>query len=424
MTGQNLRLRLVGCAFLASGFIALLVSAGVVWACYGHLMSDVQSRLVRVTGQLQDEYLACGGYTPAFIAHMDEDVQEHDARRTFILLTDSNGAVRHATPMPGGFRARLQHQLLTSRFRGRVYTEREEQKPSSHGALRYLSRPLHDGCRITLALEVTNTERFLIFLTCVLGVMSLVSSLCSMAFAWLIGGRILGLNRLVDEKDRAYSELRRLTDDIGHDLRTPLTRLGMAAESAVSGGALREPLPQLVMEECSSMIELINTMLTISQTEAQVHRTPREPLELRALVLRSLEVYQPLAEDSRIRLMGDLPPDAIWFSGHKARLQQLLGNLLDNALKFTSSGGSIRVRLAASGGEITLCVEDDGCGIAPADVPRVFDRFWRGEAARHKPGNGLGLSLVKAIVTSYGGNIRCESALGKGTIFTIRLPQG
>ena len=172
------------------------------------------------------------------------------------------------------------------------------------------------------------------------------------------------------------------------------------------------------------MIELINTMLTISQTEAQVHRTPREPLELRALVLRSLEVYQPLAEDSRIRLMGDLPPDALWFSGHKARLQQLLGNLLDNALKFTSSGGSIRVRLAVSGGEITLRVEDDGCGIAPADVPRVFDRFWRGEAARHKPGNGLGLSLVKAIVTSYGGNIRCESALGKGTIFTIRLPQG
>ena len=111
-------------------------------------------------------------------------------------------------------------------------------------------------------------------------------------------------------------------------------------------------------------------------------------------------------------------PDApLYVSAHKGRLQQMLGNLLDNALKFTPKGGRIEVRLASN--PFSLSVANTGPGIPAADIPHVFKRFWRGDGSRSLPGNGLGLALVKAIVTSYGGSVKCESTPGEWTVFTV-----
>jgi len=117
-----------------------------------------------------------------------------------------------------------------------------------------------------------------------------------------------------------------------------------------------------------------------------------------------------------------LPKDSVVFSGHRGRLQRLLGNLLDNAIKFTPEGGVITLSLLQKGSEIVLRVSDTGCGIAPEDIPHVFRRFWRSDSSRSLPGNGLGLALAKAIVTAYAGTISCESTPGKGTTFTINIP--
>jgi len=170
------------------------------------------------------------------------------------------------------------------------------------------------------------------------------------------------------------------------------------------------------------MLELINTMLEISQTEAKIERTPRESIDLSAFVHNACDLYSAAIEDAGLRLTTSIPETAVLFSGHKGKLQQLLGNLIDNAIKFTPRGGEISVTLSRATTDIKLSVTDTGCGIAPADIPFVFKRFWRADSSRHHPGNGLGLALVQAIVTSYGGRITCTSELGCGTTFTITLP--
>jgi signal transduction histidine kinase len=229
-------------------------------------------------------------------------------------------------------------------------------------------------------------------------------------------------NTMCDQNEKTLTELKTLTDDIAHDLRTPLTRLRTAAEFAAMGGELKRPLPEMLFEQSSDMLELINTMLEISQTGCRLDRTPREDIDLCAFLRETVDIYATVLDDQKLALNLDLPKDAVVFSGHRGRLQRLLGNLLDNAIKFTPEGGVITLSLVKTTSTIVLRVSDTGCGIAPEEIPHVFRRFWRSDSSRTLPGNGLGLALAKAIVTSYAGTISCESTPGKGSTFTIAIP--
>ena len=227
---------------------------------------------------------------------------------------------------------------------------------------------------------------------------------------------------MAKENEKTLSDLRTLTDDIAHDLRTPLTRLRVAAETAIMGRDAARPLAEDVFEESSAMLEMINTMLAISQTEGRMRSTPSERIEMVGFVASVLELYSVLAEEVPVTLSSSLPADPVYVSAHKGRLQQMLGNLLDNALKFTPKGGKIEVRLC--GNPLSLSVANTGPGIPAKDLPHIFERFWRGDESRSLPGNGLGLALVKAIVATYGGSVTCESTPGKWTVFTVTgLPQ-
>ena len=229
-------------------------------------------------------------------------------------------------------------------------------------------------------------------------------------------------NRMAEENEKTLSDLRTLTDDIAHDLRTPLTRLRVAAETAIMGRDAARPLAEDVFEESSAMLEMINTMLAISQTEGRMRNTPSERIEMVGFVASVLELYSVLAEEVSVTMSSSLPADPVYVSAHKGRLQQMLGNLLDNALKFTPKGGKIEVRLC--GKPLSLSVANTGPGIPAKDLPHIFKRFWRGDESRSLPGNGLGLALVKAIVATYGGSVTCESTPGKWTVFTVTgLPQ-
>ena len=222
---------------------------------------------------------------------------------------------------------------------------------------------------------------------------------------------------------KAMQELHDLSDDIAHDLRTPLARMHAQAELAAMGGVSAAELAAGVAEETSSMLELINTMLDLSQTGARIERSPRMDVDLAAIVRQMTEFYASVAEDKGVAFVLDLPDGEIVRSAHKAKLQQLVGNLLDNAVKFTPAGGTVSVTLTKEPetGLARLAVSDTGIGISDEDKPNLFKRFWRSDASRSLPGNGLGLAVVKAIVTSYGGSVTCTSRPGVGTTFIVKL---
>lgn len=233
---------------------------------------------------------------------------------------------------------------------------------------------------------------------------------------------VRAFNGMCDKNEKTLNELRVLTDNIAHDLRTPLTRLSMAAETVLTGGTLRDPLPDRVLGEARGMLEMINTMLEISQTGAKIDRSPRTDLDFAHLVRDLGDFYQPLAEQAGLTLRVHVPERGLAFSGHRAKLQQLVGNLLENAIKYTPRGGRIDLSLDTLPEGVRLVVADTGCGISAADLPHIYTRFWRADASRSLPGNGLGLALVKAIVTSYGGRLHCDSVPGQGSAFTVVLP--
>lgn len=233
---------------------------------------------------------------------------------------------------------------------------------------------------------------------------------------------VRAFNGMCDKNEKTLNELRVLTDNIAHDLRTPLTRLSMAAETVLTGGTLRDPLPDRVLGEARGMLEMINTMLEISQTGAKIDRSPRTDLDFAHLVRDLGDFYQPLAEQAGLTLRVHVPERGLAFSGHRAKLQQLVGNLLENAIKYTPRGGRIDLSLDTLPEGVRLVIADTGCGISAADLPHIYTRFWRADASRSLPGNGLGLALVKAIVTSYGGRLHCDSVPGQGSAFTVVLP--
>ena len=230
-------------------------------------------------------------------------------------------------------------------------------------------------------------------------------------------------NRLFAAQDARLRELRDLTTNVLHDLRTPLTQISGDAESVCRGETDAAEAAERTLESCRTIIRLIDTNAEITRTNASIQPTPTQDLDLRDIVTESVELFRPAAEMKSIRLAFRQPDAPVPFRGHPDKLQRIVGNLIDNALKFTPEDGEVRVALSTSTSNLILSVSDTGIGMSPETASRIFERFYRADESRHEPGFGLGLSLVKAIVDSYGGDIRCTSIPGKGTSFTVELPR-
>jgi heavy metal sensor kinase len=232
-------------------------------------------------------------------------------------------------------------------------------------------------------------------------------------------------NLMVDRIQVLFRELREVTDDIAHDLRTPLMRIRGEAEMALREDAPHEPAQELfgsVLEECDQMLNLINTMLEISQTESGAVSMERAVVDLGELAEDICELFRPAAEDKDIDLRYSAESETR-VSGHSQRLQRALAHLVDNAIKYTAPGGQVEVRCGISDGNAFVKVSDTGLGIPAAALAEVFSRFYRVDASRTEPGNGLGLSLAQAIIRAHGGAITVESEEGRGSTFTLRVPE-
>ncbi len=235
---------------------------------------------------------------------------------------------------------------------------------------------------------------------------------------------VKAFNSMNANTEKLITELQHITDDIAHDLRTPLTRMRGMAEVTVSGPqdlAQYREMACDVAEECTKMVAMINTMLEITRTESNLETISESRLSLNELLEQAYELYQLLAEEKGQIFSLNLPDETVMISADKIKIQRIVANLLDNAIKFTPKGGFITLDLSSGNGMAEIRICDTGCGIPEKDLENIFKRFYRADSSRTLPGNGLGLSLVHAIVEAHHGRITVASS-EKGSVFTVYLP--
>jgi heavy metal sensor kinase len=232
-------------------------------------------------------------------------------------------------------------------------------------------------------------------------------------------------NQMLDRVQTLVTGMRQMNDNIAHDLRSPITRIRGLAEVTLTGDPSREDFHQMTastIEECDRLLDMINTMLAISRTEAGVGPVECRPVDMAALVKDACELFQPLAEDKSLIIEQRFNPAAI-VRGDQHMLQRMVANLIDNAIKYTPEGGRITIALTLDADHrLGLTIADTGIGISRADQPKIFDRFFRGDQSRTHIGAGLGLSLAQAIARAHGGEIHVRSTPDKGSVFTVNLP--
>jgi two-component system OmpR family sensor kinase len=237
------------------------------------------------------------------------------------------------------------------------------------------------------------------------------------------------LNAMIARLETSFGALRRFTADASHELKTPLTVLRADVERAMHPNAASSEKMQALeeaLQESARMADLVDSLLTLARADEGRFDLHRETVLLGPLVRDVYETAVILGEDAGQSVTMSVLEEAVVL-GDPRRLRQLFLNLITNAIKYTTRGGKVELSLSRRvGGEVTFTVRDTGIGISAADLPNVFDRFWRADRARsrgsERTGFGLGLSISQWIAQAHGGRISAQSRLGRGSVFTVTLP--
>lgn len=233
------------------------------------------------------------------------------------------------------------------------------------------------------------------------------------------------LNSTFARLEAAFAQQVRFTSDAAHELRTPVTVLLTQTQAALArerpAGEYREAL-EASQRAAQRMRRLIESLLELARLDAGQEPLPRGAFNLSQTAAECLELVRPLAEPRHLELRAELPAVACF--GAPERIAQVITNLLTNAIYYNREAGMVRVRIKSQPHAVVLEVEDTGPGIPPADLPHLFERFYRVDKARARTTGhtGLGLSISKAIVEAHGGKISVASHLGTGSTFTVELP--
>jgi two-component system, OmpR family, phosphate regulon sensor histidine kinase PhoR len=216
--------------------------------------------------------------------------------------------------------------------------------------------------------------------------------------------------------------------NVSHEMRTPLTTIKGYAETLLDG-ALKEEVAfqfvQVIDRHADRLTKIVEDLLTLSKIESRDFRPKLERFSISELMHGALEVVKKESEKKRVSVSWGAADPSLFVLGDRKGLEQVLVNLLDNAIKYGREGGNINISVNEKPQEIQISVQDDGIGIPSEDLPRIFERFYRVDKGRSKElgGTGLGLAIVKHIVKAHGGNVWAESQFGKGSTFHFSLPR-
>jgi heavy metal sensor kinase len=232
-------------------------------------------------------------------------------------------------------------------------------------------------------------------------------------------------NQMLDRIQTLVTGIREMSDNIAHDLKSPITRIRGISEVTLTTDASDkdyETMAASTIEECDRLLDMINTMLVISKTEAGVNKLDTQEMDITAVVRDACELFRSPAEDKDVRLICDVPGN-FSISGDNRLIQRMIANLLDNAIKYTPAGGSIEMTVNTVNDAAAITVKDTGIGISEKDIPRIFERFYRCDPSRSEASIGLGLSFARAIARAHGGDITVTSIPDQGSTFTVTLPK-
>jgi len=231
-------------------------------------------------------------------------------------------------------------------------------------------------------------------------------------------------NEMLERIKTLISSMKGSLDNVAHDFRTPMMRFRGVAERALQRGqdegCCREALADC-LEESDQILRMLNTLMDISEAETGVMNLTRKVVDISPLMQEVIDVYEYVAEEKDLSIHANIPPE-LYAPADANRITQALANLLDNAIKYTPSKGKILLEAHGGPGEVTINIKDTGVGIPREDLPKIWDRLYRGNHKYSQKGLGLGLSQVKAIVQAHRGRVDVVSELEKGSTFTIHLP--
>src|SRR6266480_2203577 len=232
----------------------------------------------------------------------------------------------------------------------------------------------------------------------------------------------VAFDAMLKRLDDSFTRLSQFSADLAHELRTPIANILGEAQVALTRDRTSDEYREVIestVAECERLSGIVDNLLFVARVDAAREPIARKQFDARAAVEKIATFYQTIAEDHHVAIScsgeGQISADPAMF-------ERAVGNLVDNALRFTPGNGSIQIVLAQYAADFEVAVSDNGCGIAPEHLPRVFDRFYRAESSRSSAGAGLGLALVKSIVDLHGGSAKIESEVSRGTTVTVTFP--